>query len=75
MVLSGEHVANETGVSLHKEKPGGHSHVPGDVNDVNVAHAPLGLKSNRMPVKFTPFSNIIYSHCLLDCALALHTGH
>lgn len=56
-------------------KGGGHSHVPGDVNDVSVVHAPLGLNSNRIPVKFIPFSNITYSHCLLDYTLALCTGH
>lgn len=68
-------MANKRGLSLHKEKAHGHSHVPGDINDVSVVHAPLGLNSNRIPVKFIPFSNIICSHCLLDYALALYTGH
>lgn len=68
-------MANKRGLSLHKERAGGYGHVPGDVNDVSVVHAPLGLNSNRIPMKFISFSNITCSHCLLDYALALYTGH
>lgn len=53
-------MTNKSGLRLHKEKLC-HGHVSGDVNDVSVAHAPLGLNGNRIPVKFTPSSNIIYS--------------
>ena len=33
----------------HKEKPGGHSHVPDDVSDVTVAHTQLRLKQQLDP--------------------------